>query len=58
MKSREPHSAEPTGAPRPLLKQTDTLSKQSAMRLASVSALAPVCAACATAALKRRAPSR
>ena len=56
--SREPHSADPTGAPRPLLKQTETLSKHCAMRRASARASVPRCAACATAALKSRAPSR
>ncbi len=66
MKSFEPHSAEPTGAPRPLLKHTDTLSKHWAMRRASAAtesdrsptASVPARSAWAVAALKSRAPSR
>ena len=58
MKSREPHNAEPTGAPSPLLKHTETLSKHCAMRRASDRVSAPVAAAWATAALNKRAPSR
>jgi hypothetical protein len=50
MNSREPHSADPTGAPKPLLKQTETLSN----RLAIAPAVDPL----ATAALNKRAPSR
>ena len=56
--SREPTSAEPTGAPRPLLKQTETLSNRSAMARASAYGSLPSASACATAALNRRAPSR
>ena len=58
MKSLLPHSAEPTGAPSPLLKHTETLSNRLAMRRASLRASLPGPAACATAALNRRAPSR
>src|SRR5262249_56912368 len=48
-KSRVPHRAEPIGAPRPLLKQTDTLSKFAAHSAAGM----PV----ATTAFHRRAPA-
>ena len=48
--SRGPVSTEPTGAPRPLEKQNDTLSASAAIVAASVSS--------ASAALKMRAPSR
>ena len=52
--SFEPTKAEPTGAPRPLLKQTETESNRSAMARAFARASPPI----ATAALKSRAPSR
>ena len=58
MNAREPTTIDPTGAPSPLLKQTDTESKHCAIRCASARTSPPVCAACATAALNRRAPSR
>ena len=48
--SRDPASAEPTGAPSPLLKQTETLSKCRAQSAAEM----PV----ATIAFHSRAPSR
>jgi hypothetical protein len=56
--SFEPTSAEPTGAPRPLLKHTETLSNRSAMARASAYGSVPLASACTTAALKTRAPSR
>ena len=54
MNSREPTSAEPTGAPRPFEKQTETLSNGAAMSRAVARGSPPS----ATAALKSRAPSR
>ena len=50
MKSRDPANADPTGAPSPLLKHTDTLSNGSAQTRGSI----PL----ATTAFQRRAPSR
>src|SRR5207245_6584592 len=56
--SFDPHKTDPTGAPRPLLKQTETVSKHWAMRRASARGSPCPADACATAALNRRAPSR
>ena len=54
MSSREPTSAEPTGAPSPFEKHTDTESNGAAIARAVVRGSPPS----ATAALKSRAPSR
>ena len=54
MSSREPTSAEPIGAPSPFEKQTETVSNGAAIARAVVRGSPPS----ATAALKRRAPSR
>jgi hypothetical protein len=54
----DPHKTDPTGAPKPLLKQMETLSNKSAMRRNSVQASLPSAWAWATAAFITRAPSK